>query len=168
MTQTITVKFLRDHYACEEQVDKFINIFGKDAEVVPSLELAEKYGSEFNIHWLANKLLNSDQWKVYDEATDHLVLKTYVEAMASALKTYVEAMASAQKTYKKAIAPARKAYDEATNLVRKAYDEASDLVLKTYNEAIAPAQKTYNEAIAPAQKAYNEASAIAFVKAWNT
>jgi hypothetical protein len=101
MTQTITVKLLREYSACEEQVDKFINIFGEDAEVVPSLELAEKYGSEFNIHWLVDKLLNSDQLKVYDEAT------------APVLKTYVEAMVSAQKTYNEATELARKIYDEA-------------------------------------------------------
>jgi hypothetical protein len=101
MTQTITVKLLRDHYACEDQVDKFINIFGEDAEVVPSIEFAKKYGSEFNINWLVDKLLNSDQLKVYDEAT------------APVLKTYVEAMVSAQKTYNEATELARKIYDEA-------------------------------------------------------
>jgi hypothetical protein len=83
MTKAITVKFLRDYYACEDQVDKFINIFGEDAEVVPSLELAEKYGSEFNIHWLTVKLLNSDQLKVYDEV------------LAPARKIYDEASAIA-------------------------------------------------------------------------
>jgi hypothetical protein len=167
MTQTITVKLLREYSACEEQVNKFINIFGEDAEVIPTMELAEKYGSEFNINWLVDKLLNFDQLKVYKEAT------------APVLKTYVEAIAPAQKIYIEAIAPAQKIYDEATDLVLKAYDEATDLVLKTYVEAMAPARKTYNEAtdlvlktyaeaMAPAQKTYNEASAIAFVKAWNT
>jgi hypothetical protein len=102
MTQTITVKLLRDHYACEDQVDKFINIFGEDAEVVPSIEFAKKYGSEFNIHWLVDKLLNSDQLKVYNEA------------IAPAQKTYNEAIAPAQKIYNEAIAPSQKTYNEAS------------------------------------------------------
>jgi superfamily I DNA/RNA helicase len=109
MTQTITVKFLRDYYACEEQVDRFISIFGKDAEVIPTMELAKKYRSEFNIHWLANKLLNSDQRKVYDEA-----------------------FITAEKAYDEAT-------DEATDLARKAYYEACALAYKAYNEAVAVA-----------------------------
>jgi hypothetical protein len=109
MTQTITVKFLRDYYACEEQVDRFISIFGKDAEVIPTMELAKKYRSEFNIHWLADKLLNSDQLKVYDEA-----------------------FITAEKAYDEAT-------DEATDLARKAYYEACALAYKAYNEAVAVA-----------------------------
>jgi hypothetical protein len=112
MTKAITVKFLRDHYACEEQVNKFINIFGEDAEVIPSIEFAKKYGSEFNIHWLAVKLLNSDQLKVYDEATAP-AYKAYGEAIAAASKAYGEALAAASKAYYEATAPAIKAYKEA-------------------------------------------------------
>jgi hypothetical protein len=155
MTKAITVKFLRDHYACEDQVDKFIETFGKDAEVVPSLELAKKYGSEFNIHWLTVKLLNSDQLKVYDEAT------------APAYKAYGEAIAPASKAYDEATAPALKIYKEAAVLAYKAYDEATASAYKTYYEATAPAIKAYYEATAPALKAYKEAIAVAFVKAWN-
>jgi superfamily I DNA/RNA helicase len=116
MTQTITVKFLRDYYACEEQVDMFISVFGKDAEVIPTMELAKKYRSEFNIHWLADKLLNSDQKKVYDEA-----------------------FITAEKAYDEATDLAHKVYYEATDLARKAYYEACALAYKAYNEAVAVA-----------------------------
>jgi vacuolar-type H+-ATPase subunit H len=109
MTKTITVKLLRELKACESQVDKFIETFGKDAEVIPTMELAKKYRSEFNIHWLADKLLNSDQLKVYDEA-----------------------FITAEKAYDEAT-------DEATDLARKAYYEACALAYKAYNEAVAVA-----------------------------
>jgi vacuolar-type H+-ATPase subunit H len=102
MTKTITVKLLRELKACESQVDKFIETFGKDAEVIPTMELAEKYGSEFNIHWLANILLNFDQRKVYDEA------------IAPAKKIYDEAIAPARKIYNKATTPAQKIYNKAS------------------------------------------------------
>jgi len=147
----ITLKQLKEHGACPDQIALFKKLFGERVSVTKTVCL--KYGARFNLNWAARELLSPT------------ANKAYKEVMAPANKAYKEVMAPANKAYNEVMVPANKAYNEAMAPANKASNEAKVLAYKAYNEAMAPANKAYNEATAPAHKAYNEAMVLAFYRA---
>lgn len=107
MSKPITVKLLRRLGACEDQVTLFRETFGDS--VIPTPELAERYGDLFDIDWLAHEALKAPLWEAYQEAKVPL-LKAFVEAAAPLLKAYEEAETPSREVYEEAEAPLLKAY----------------------------------------------------------
>jgi hypothetical protein len=100
--RTVTVKFLKAHNACPEQVKKFRRAFGDSARITKAncLRAARLH---LSVEWLAGFLPAPAQ-------------KAYGEALAPAWNAYGEALALAWNAYNEATAPARKAYYEAIAL----------------------------------------------------
>ena len=107
---TLTLAHLKSLGACEDQVELFESRFGESVELTKELMIEQS--KDFDLDWLADEILSTDDLKAYDEAIAS-ALKAYEEAEAPALKAYEEAAAPAWKAYEEAVAPALKAYDEA-------------------------------------------------------
>ena len=142
MTKPINIELLKEHKACQNQVDKFKKFFGE--EIIPTLELCLLHAQDFNFRW-ARIFLDEQSQEAFDEA---VVL--------------------AKKAFEEAIAPAWKVYDEAIAPYRKAYNEAIVPVCKIYDKAVVLAKKAYNEDTAPAWKVYDEAVALVWFNAWES
>ena len=67
---TITLKQLRLLGACNEQVELFKAIFGKSVEV--TYDVIVQYGAQFDIKWLAKKVLSVDKYADYEAKRDPL------------------------------------------------------------------------------------------------
>ena len=142
MTKTITIELLKEHKACENQVDKFKELFGE--KIVPTRELCLLHAQDFDFGWAARFLSKQAN-------------KFYQETIAPIKKFFNEDTTTALKVFNETIAPARKVFDEA---IAPAWT--------VYEEAIAPAEKAFKESTAPAHKVFKEATALAWFNAWES
>lgn len=116
MIDRVTVEWLRERYACEEQVELFAAAFGAAADISrANAALAARAG--LDLDWLANELLGA------------LALRAYKKARATAWRAYKEAAAPARRAYSEAKTPAWQAYPETTATAWRGYDEAKATAL---------------------------------------
>lgn len=60
----LTIDMLRSADACDDQVEKFAELFGSEVEVTP--EICAQHVSEFNWHWAAENLLSPEKLEEYE------------------------------------------------------------------------------------------------------
>ena len=114
----ITAQLLRDHSACNSQIELFIKHFPEGATV--TLDRCREVAQIFNWDWAAEHLLTAP------------ALAAYYKARAAAKAAYYEARAAAAKA----------AYYEARAAARATYYEACDAAWTAYCEACAAAFAT--------------------------
>jgi len=95
----ITVELLRQHHACQTQINKFVKLFPNGA--TPTRELCTKHAHNFNFAW-ARRLLSPPAREAYDKAT------------TAARTAYYVATTAAREAHDKATTAAWEAYDKAT------------------------------------------------------
>ena len=97
MSKIITLRQLDAKGACQDQRDKFKEIFGSQVEV--TLDLCIKHAQDFDFNWAANYLLSSTAWAEYERVR------------ASARAEYARVTAPARAEYERVRAPARAEYE---------------------------------------------------------
>ena len=139
---TITYKQLIDKKACEKQRELFKKIFGQS--VTLTKDIVKKYGSQFDVNWLAKNFLNEKDYREYYEKREPFL-----------------------KEYNEKCEPFLKEYEEKRELLWKEYEENRDSFWKEYNEKCEPFLKEYNEKCEPFLKEYNEKRSIVFFEIVN-
>jgi len=117
---TITYKQLIDKNACEKQRKLFKEIFGQS--VTLTQDIVKKYGSQFDVNWLAKNFLNEKDYREYYEKREPF-LKEYNEKCEPFLKEYNE---KGEPSYRE--------YKEKRELFWKEYLENYDSSWKEYLE----------------------------------
>ena len=119
MSKIITLRQLDAKGACQDQRNKFKEIFGSQVEV--TLDLCIKHAQDFDFNWAVNHLLSSTARAEYERVTASASLEyTRVTApawaedarvRASAWAEYERVTASARAEYARVRAPARAEYE---------------------------------------------------------
>ena len=126
---TITAERLERLGACQEQIEKFRQIW-KDGPAPMTVESAVENADAFNWDWAARYLLTPDN---QDE---------YKRAIAPAGAEYERAEAPAMAEYKRAIAPAWAEYERAEAPAGAEYERATASAWAEYERAMARAFAT--------------------------
>lgn len=150
MNNVITLTLLQESGACNEQCDKFAELFGES--VVVTREKAIEHANVFDWHWAADEFLTS---KAYDNV--------FHVAQVAASEEHDAATTPFVKAYNAARDAAWAEYDKAVNSLVYAARSEHHAVRAT---AIKAAFAEYETAIAPLQAAYRRALAAAFVDAF--
>lgn len=154
---TITIDWLNERKACEDQVDLFRTTFGGSAEVTrDNLVRAGDVG--LNLVWLAKRTLTPSQCRAFDEAVAEPG-RIFGEAVSEARRIRDETTAEPLRIFDEARDRARRTYSEAIAEPWRTPDEARDRARRIYNEATAEPRRTYTKAVKTAQRTYNEAMA---------
>ena len=89
----ITVEMLKEHHACQPQIDLFAEMFPDGVE--PTEELCAQYAELFDWGWAAMRLLPRHELAAFHDAEVAAWEAAYVGAKAHACKAYAEAIARA-------------------------------------------------------------------------
>ena len=118
MSKIITLRQLDAKGACQDQRDKFKEIFGSQVEV--TLDLCIKHAQDFDFNWAANHLLSSTASLEYErvraparaeyERVTAPAWAEYARVRASPWAEYARVRASAWAEYERVRAPARAEY----------------------------------------------------------
>ena len=117
---TITYQQLIDKKACEKQRKLFKEIFGQ--LVTLTKDIVKKYGSQFDVNWLAENFLNKKDYREYVENCE-LFWKEYKEKCELFLKEYYEKRELFLKEYEEKCEPFLKEYQEKCEVFWKEYKE---------------------------------------------
>ena len=148
MTKPITIELLKKHKACQDQVDKFREIFGE--EIVPTRELCLLHAQDFNFLWL-KRFLNKSSYE------------SFVKIWKTACDSQYKITLPAWDVYNKETAFAKKIYDSTTN--QNSY-ENSIIAWEIYEKSVSPVRRVYDDIIFSAWKNYKEVVALAWFDAW--
>ena len=74
--RTLKLSQLREAGACQEQVERFEKLFGKEIKV--TIELAERYANMFDWNFAAEYFLSAPLWETYKKARAPLWAKLYI------------------------------------------------------------------------------------------
>ena len=108
MSKIITLRQIDAKGACQDQRDKFKEIFGSQVEV--TLDLCIKHAQDFDFNWAANHLLSST------------ARAEYARVRAPAWAEYERVTASAEAEYERVTAPARAEYARVRAPARAEYE----------------------------------------------
>lgn len=148
----ITVEMLRDACACDEQEEKFIELFGDQVEV--SEETAVKHADVFDWRWAADTFLYPP---------GHVL---YQAAMAAANTAFRKAAEPSRDQWNRARAAAREEYENTTGAGQGSAWSDDTLASIKYRRAIDAAHAERHEAQKPFSRALKEAQARTFARAF--
>ncbi len=146
----ITLEWLREQRACDDQVAIFKQVFGNEAALdMPSAVKAIE--ARLDLDWLAGHLLGPAAGAEYDRVR------------APALAQYDRVTAAAGAEYDRVTAAAGAEYERVTDPARAEYDRVRAPARAEYDRVRAPARAEYERVRAAAGAEYDRVRAAAII-----
>lgn len=127
--------------ACADYLELFEDRFGRDGEVLLTVELAVAQASDWDWDWIARYALSPEGWDAYDAVTDP-ALRVYRDTMGPLWEATNAAVNQARKAREEVFRKYNTDRWEATRAQFAEANKAAEAVMKDAQEAEKAAQET--------------------------